>query len=281
MGGPSESAGSALSTVQDSALVASRNPAGTLPVSHNNQILIYTVQEKDTPSGIVKKFNLSLNTLLWANNIRNANLIKTGDELLILPIDGIPYEVNKDDTLGSIAKKFNGDENEIRDFNGLAIGESIKKGTILIIPSVEMVLPTASPFSQTPQPSTLQTAPLGYYLRPIIGGRNVRATRANPHGIHGRDNAVDLASSCGLPVFAAVKGKVVIARANGWNGGLGEFVTIEHPRGTVLFAHMSTVEVVPGQLVEQGQKIGTIGSTGNSTGCHVHFGILGGDANLF
>lgn len=281
IGGPPNDAPPALPAVQDSALVASRNPTGILPNFSFDQIVVYTVLPDDTPSSIASRFGITLNTLLWANNLRNPNLIKVGDELIILPVPGILYEVKKGDTLGSIAKKFNGDEDEILSLNDLAIGEPLKEGTQLIIPNVELAMPSVPSSRQPSRSLTLQIAPTGYYLRPIIGGRNVRATWANPHGIHGRDNAVDLASPCGSPIYAAVKGKVVIARTSGWNGGYGVYVVIAHQRGQTLYAHMSTVMVVSGQSVGQGQQIGTIGSTGNSTGCHVHFGILGGDANLF
>src|SRR3989338_3223314 len=110
VGGPSsDETYPPLPTVQDSALVASRNPAGTLSNSSSGQILVYTVQPGDTPGGIAKNFGISLNTLIWANNIRNANLIKVGDDLLILPVTGVQYEVKKGDTAESIAKKFKGD----------------------------------------------------------------------------------------------------------------------------------------------------------------------------
>lgn len=274
MGGPSESEGSALSTVQDSALVASRNPAGTLPVSHNNQILIYTVQDRDTPGGIAEKHGITLNTLLWANNIRNPNLIKVGDEMVILPVPGVQVKVEKGWTIASIAQKFKGDENEIRIINGLGIDEQVKPGMMLIISDGEMALPSAPLSGQPPRIAALPPAPVGYYMRPIIGGRNSRATKNNPQGIHGY-NGVDLASYCGAPILASAKGKVIIVRASGWNSGWGRYMVISTPRGTQLYAHVDKILAVVGQEVEQASQIATIGSTGNSTGCHVHFEIRG------
>lgn len=270
IGGPGgESATPPLPTVQDSALVASRNPAGTLSTEHNGQILIYTVQKGDTPGGIAENFDISLNTLLWANNIRNANLIKIGDELIILPVTGIQYEVKKGDTIGSVAKKFKGDENEILNFNGLAIGEPLKIGMTLIIPDGEITPISTSPVTTSVSRfANLPAERTGYYLRPIMGGRKSQ-------GIHGF-NGVDLATSCGSAVLASAEGSIIIARSSGWNGGYGKYTVLAHPNGTqTLYAHLGSILASVGQFVSQGSQIATVGSTGNSTGCHAHFEVRG------
>lgn len=266
-GGPVESASVPLPTVQDSALVASRNPAGTLPLDGADQILVYTVESGDTPSSIAKNFGISLNTLLWANNIRNANLVKVGDELIILPVTGVRYEVKKGDTIDSIAKKFKGDANEISGFNGLGVGETLALGSTIIIPDGELTpTPSASPLPS--RFANLRAEPTGYYMRPIFGGRRSR-------GIHGY-NGIDLADSCGSPVVTSAPGTVIILRSSGWNGGYGKYIVVTHPNGTqTLYAHLSSVLASVGQFVAQGSQIGNIGSTGNSTGCHVHFEIRG------
>jgi LysM repeat protein len=270
VGGPSSETHPPLPKVQDSALVASRNPAGTLPSISSDQILVYTVQPGDTPGGIALNFGISLNTLLWANSIRNANLIKLGDELIILPVTGVQYEVKKGDSIGSIAKKFKADEGEILSFNGLAIGESLGVGITIIIPDGELTPTSASPStgSQLSRYANLPVEQPGYYLRPILTGRRSR-------GIHGF-NGVDLADRCGLPVLGSAAGTVIISRSAGWNGGYGKYVVIAHANGTqTLYAHLSSILASVGQFLAQGSQIGTIGSTGNSTGCHVHFEIRG------
>ncbi|MBI2640848.1 MAG: LysM peptidoglycan-binding domain-containing protein [Candidatus Sungbacteria bacterium] len=264
VGGPDEVV-SALSVTGDSALVAPRNPAGTLPVSVNNQILIYTVREGDTPGGIAEKFGLPLNTLLWANNIRNPNLIKVDDEIIVLPVPGVQVEVKRGDTIASIAKKFKGDENEIRIFNGLGIDELIKPGMMLIIPDGEMAAPPATLSGQSSRTVALPAAPPGYYMKPVINGRQTQG----PHGY--KKSGIDLASYCGAPILSPVAGKVIIARSYGWNGGYGWYVAISHQRGTVLLAHLGSILATVGQEVAQGSQVATMGSTGNSTGCHVHF----------
>ena len=267
VGGPIHEPEPTLLVTQDSALVASKNPAGILPSSYTDQILIYTVAEGDTPGGIAERFGISLNTLLLSNNLSNPNLIKVGAELVILPVTGVKYEVKKGDTLESIAKKFKGEAGDILSFNGLAVGEPLEVGSTIIIPDGEIATPPASPSSQSYSTSRLPEYS-GYYMRPIFGGRKSR-------GIHGF-NGIDLANSCGLPVLASAAGTVILARPSGWNGGYGEYVVITHPNGTqTLYAHLSSILARVGQYVAQGSQIATIGSTGNSTGCHVHFEIRG------
>ena len=105
-------------------------------------------------------------------------------------------------------------------------------------------------------------------MRPIIGGIKTQ-------GIHGH-NGVDLASAYGSNIMASASGKVIIARSGGWNGGYGSYVVISHSNGTqTLYGHLSEVDVLPGDDVEQGQVIGKMGSTGKSTGTHLHFEIRG------
>lgn len=267
-GGPVDDASSPLQITQGNALVASRNPAGTLPRLSNDQIVVYTVEPGDTPGAIAEKFGISLNTLLWANNIRNANMIRAGDDLIILPVTGVQYAAKKGDTLESIARAFKGDVDDIEQFNGLAIGAPLEPGTTLIIPDGEF----SAPPQERPAQSRGRIAALpeysGYFLRPIVGGRRSR-------GVHGY-NGVDLAQSCGLSVLASADGSVIAARSAGWNGGYGKYLVVSHPNNTqTLYAHLSSVFFSPGQAVERGNAIGLIGSTGNSTGCHVHFEIRG------
>lgn len=273
---------SMITATQDNAIIGSRNPLGTLTGTQDT-IVVYTVQQGDTLSGIAVKFGVSNNTILWANSIRDPKSIKTGDELVILPVTGIQYKVKKGDTLESITKAHKPKDEylateeflgEIISFNGLAIGEVLEVGSTLIIPEGEISLPPAAKpnLKSAPQATTARIAqyPIyqGYYMRPIIGGRRSR-------GIHGY-NGVDLANTCGLPLLASAAGNVIVARNSGWNGGYGKYVVISHPNGTqTLYAHMQSITVSVGYRVIQGLQIGQIGTTGNSTGCHVHFEIRG------
>lgn len=267
VGGPDTEEELALSATQDSALIGYRSPTGTLPASSADQIVVYTVQPGDAPGSIAESFGISLNTLLWANDIRNPNLIKVGDQLVILPVSGVKYEVKKGDTVASIAKKFKGDAGDILNFNGLAPDESLEVGSTVIIPDGEISAPAAPATRIGSRPNYLPEFE-GYYLRPVLGGRKTR-------GIHGF-NGVDLAVQRGSPVLASAPGAVILARGYGWNGGYGKYVVVSHPNSTqTLYSHLDQVLVEVGQQVERGNAIGLVGSTGNSTGPHVHFEIRG------
>lgn len=264
----SESA--SLLLVQDSGLVAPLNPLGTIVDEYaSGQIFIYTIKQGDNPSAIAKSFGISLNTLLWANDITNARSIKPGDKLVILPISGIQVDVKKGDTVDSIAKKYDGNIQEILAYNGLSPDEPLVAGSTLMVPNGELQsvsAPAGAPSLFSPAPQYPVYA--GYYMRPLVGGRKSR-------GIHGY-NGIDLAASRGTPLMASAGGTVLIAKAFGWNGGYGKYVVISHPNGTqTLYAHMDQVFVTVGQALSQGNVIGTVGSTGNSTGPHVHFEIRG------
>lgn len=276
-----------LQVIQDSALVAPRNPLGVLVDDTYDEIAVYIVKSGDSPSTIAKRFGISLNTLLWANDIRNPHTIKVGDQLVILPVSGIQYEVKKGDTLEAVARRFKSkDETDISsmvadiiNFNGLSITEPLEVGSMIIVPDGEITLPPATPTvarrKETLSYTTKLPEYIGYFLRPIIGGRNVRATKNNLHGLHGY-NGVDLANDCGLPVMGSAEGTVILAKSTGWNGGYGKYIVITHPNGSqTLYAHLSSILVETGTRVTQGAHIGYIGSSGNSSGCHVHFEIRG------
>ena len=257
-----------LAAVEESALVATRNPQGTLSPSRD-QIAVYIVQPGDTPAGIAKRFTISLQTLFWANDLNSASMIKVGDTLVILPVSGVKYQVRKGDTIEGIAKKFNGDVGDIMSFNGLVVGEPLEVGVAVIIPDGEVATPS-NPSPRTTPRTRVAGLPehRGYYMRPIIGGRRSR-------GLHGY-NGVDLANTCSEPVLSSAEGTIIITRASGWNGGYGRYVVVAHPNGTqTLYAHLSSILGSVGQKIAQGSQIATIGSTGNSTGCHLHFEIRG------
>ena len=261
-----------LDVVQDSALVAPANPVGTLQESQDqDRIFLYIVKPGDTPSDIAKSFGVSVSTIVWANGLVNANSIRVGDQLIILPVSGVKHVVKKGDTIDTIAKKYKGDVAEILAFNGLAPSSSLAVGDELIIPDGELYIENAPSSASTGKAYAGLPNLSGYFMRPIQGGRKSQ-------GIHGR-NGVDLANTCSLPIFASADGRVLIMRDTGWNGGFGKYIVINHPNDTqTVYAHNSKNMIAQGEQVTQGQIIGLIGNTGNTlgaTGCHVHFEIHG------
>lgn len=257
--------------IQDHALLAPLNPLGTFSAEGRvgGQIFIYTIRPGDTLSAIAQSFDVSVNTILWANSISDFRNLRTGATLIILPVTGVKHEVKSGDTIVSIAKKYHASIEDIIRFNGLALDEHLAIGSTVIVPNGE--LPYAAPLTaRAPQSQYFSNLPFyeGFYLRPIIGGRRSR-------GLHGF-NGVDLANSCGFPVLASAHGSVIIARTSGWNGGYGRYVVLAHANGTqTLYGHLKDLAVAAGSVVRQGDVIGFIGSSGNSTGCHIHFEIRG------
>jgi len=275
---PSKGGGD-ITIVGKSALLPELGPSGTLvdveEGSHNNgQINVYVVREGDSISQIAKMFGVSTNTIVWANDIGRGGVIREGQQLVILPVSGLEYTVRKGDTPAKIAKKYKADVEDILDFNSITDESSLVAGEIIIIPggkkSATAYVSTKKVVRGTNVPSYS-----GYYIRPVTGGRNSRATAKNPHGLHGY-NAVDLAVPIGTPIVASASGRVIVSKNSGCNGGYGKYVVIEHPNDTqTVYAHQSGVIVKRGQWVVQGQVIGYVGSTGHSTGPHVHFEIRG------
>lgn len=262
--------GGNIAVVGGVALLPESGPEGTLAdIADGNMhgsISVYTVRQGDTLGQIARMFGVSVNTIAWANNIRSG-VIRPGDSLVILPISGVQHIVKAGDTVSSIAKKYGADAREVALFNNLSVGEKLVVGDTVIIPDGELA---SSPSLAMPSRVRGAGGPAydGYYLRPILGGRKTQ-------GLHGY-NGIDLANYYGAPVFASAEGEVIVARYDGWNGGYGKYVVISHGNGTqTLYSHLSQVFTYVGRQVPRGELIGNIGSTGNSTGAHLHFEIRG------
>ncbi len=239
----------------------------------NDAISVYEVKKGDTIQDVAKLFDVSVNTIMWANNLKTRTISK-GDTLLILPITGIKHTVKKGDTITSIAKKYKADDDDVATYNGLAVDTQLLVGDTVIVPDgeIEAVQSPTKPKSTTKKPRILNTysytAPTGFLIRPISGGRKSQ-------GIHGH-NGVDLASSIGTPVYAAASGKVIVAKVGGYNGGYGNLIIISHEKGIqTVYGHLNAIYITQGQTVTQGQTIGELGNTGKSTGPHLHFEVRG------
>jgi len=258
--------------VGGTALLPESGPSGTLAdieesEQTSDQISLYVVREGDSLSQIAKMFGVTTNTIIWANDIKRGDLVNVGETLIILPITGVRYSVAKGDTLQSITKKYKGDLEEILEYNGLSADSKLAVGDVVVIPDGEMSMPKYSS-SGTRVRGTNVPSYSGYYIRPISGG-------TKSQHLHGY-NAIDLAAPHGTPIFAAASGDVIISKNSGWNGGYGKYVVIRHPNGTqTLYSHNSRNIVSAGQHVVKGQIIGYVGSTGRSTGNHVHFEVRG------
>ena len=258
--------------VDETALISQDNFADTDIVQPNNgQISVYVVRPGDTLSQIAKMYEVSVNTIIWANNIRGST-ISEGQTLIILPVSGIRHIVKSGETVLTIAKKYKADEKEILSFNNIEDGAKLAVGTEIIVPDATVSTPASSSGS-----SGVTSAPRGtrnlpsyedYYIKPVPNGRRTQ-------GIHGY-NGIDFGAPVGTPILAAAAGKVIISRSGGYNGGYGSYIVLYHPNGTqTLYAHLSKNAVSQGAEVSKGQVIGYVGMTGKVTGPHLHFEVRG------
>ncbi len=259
----------------DENVLVSTGPVGEDEIAEQKnglgEIRVYTVREGDSLSQIAEMFDVTTNTIMWANDISKASGIQPGDTLVILPIVGVRHVVKKGDTISTIAKKYEGDTDEILSYNQLASAEELSIGDTLIIPGGAMHAAPARVAAQA-QPVRVggtSVATAGYFSHPVPGA-------VRTQGIHGY-NAVDLAAGYGTPIRAAASGEVIVSKSSGWNGGYGQYVVIRHANGTqTLYSHMMRNDVGVGAYVSQGEVVGGMGSTGKSTGTHLHFEVRGG-----
>ena len=238
----------------------------------------YEVKNGDTIASLAEQFGISAETIAWANDITKSASLKSGQKLIISPTTGVIHYVVSGNTIAQIADKYKANIDDIIAFNGLTGENDIFIGDVLIIPNGK-IAPVAAPKKTTSlasgqrisQGSSGVALPGNYFLCPV-GSACKRS-----QGLHFR-NAVDLTGGyCGAPIYAAASGTVIKAVTGGWNGGAGNNIAISHMGGTIIthYYHLQSITVAQGQEVKKGDVIGYMGTTGNSTGCHLHFEVIG------
>jgi len=258
--------------------------------STNYKIVEYTVARGDAVFGIAKAHNIKPETLLWANydTLQDSpDSLRVGQKLNIPPTDGVYYKWQAGDTLDSIAKEYKASVDDILNWPGNNIdltNPDIKPLTYVMVPGgqrefFQWTIPSVARGNSTGTASIGGTA---------CGAGPVGSTAfiwpTGNHYLSGNDFwsghlGIDLAAGEGAPVWAADSGVVTIAQG-GWNGGYGNVVMIDHGNGYItVYGHLSQINVVPCMSVYSGQLIGLAGSTGNSTGAHLHFEIRLGSVN--
>ncbi|MEK7120410.1 MAG: M23 family metallopeptidase [Patescibacteria group bacterium] len=251
-----------------------------------DSIFVYYVEKGDTLSSIAKKFDISTETLLWANNLSSSSTLKVGRELTVLPVSGILYTIKKGDSAKSIAKKYKVNVDDILAFNNLDDDSILKSGQKIIIPNGQNAGDSYAPSNNYVARTYLPSAP-GYVSALTPAGFIVYPTTGKNWGRKHYNNASDIANSCGTPIYAAADGTAVsVALTNSRsvyaNGGYGNNIRIQHSNGVLtLYAHLKESLISEGEEVKQGQLIalmggqpGTVGA-GRSTGCHLHFEVRG------
>lgn len=257
--------------------------AGVDQSAKRSGVIEYVVQPGDVIGNIAQAYGISVETILVANNLTARSYIRPGDKLKILPVDGVTYTIAKGDTIQRIAQRYGAKAEDIIAFNKLENnGGNITIGEELILPGGRRTTPVTTVVvrSNTQQSPSLSkivapppsvSAPAGSgYLWPS-GARII----TQYYGL--RHTGLDIAGAIGTPIYAA-RGGVVVTSQCGWNGGYGCYIVIDHGNGVqTLYAHHSKLFAVKGQTVTQGETIALMGSTGRSTGPHVHFEVrLGG-----
>lgn len=236
-------------------------------VAENTNVLsyqTYRVQPGDMISLIADEYNITQDTIISVNNIRQSRLIQVGQYLKIPSMPGILYTVKKDgETIEKIAEKYEIDAQKCAAVNVAFANKELSAGETMFLPDAELDWVTRQEIN-----GDLFHVPLRarYWLSSPYGWRSSPFT--GQRSFHG---GMDMAVAKGTPIYAALDGVVV---TTGYNATYGNYVIISHHSGyRTLYGHMSKITCKKGNFVYTNTKIGEVGSTGLSTGPHLHFTV--------
>ncbi len=261
-------------TLNDASLAPNPNPhtyEGKLP---EHDFVTHVVERGETPVGIAEQYGIKTETILGGNPqlSEESSLLQVGVELIILPVDGVLHTVQPGDTLEGLVAEYGIAQEEIVAYenNNLEWPFRLQPDTKIMVPGAVREL-----FVWTP-PSLSSVRSPGGGIAPAVVGTGTFIYPVNSRNFtqfywYGHPG-IDIALGEGSAVVAADTGTVTFA---GWNNyGYGNLIVVNHGNGyETFYAHLSGINVVPGQVVTQGQYIGASGNTGNSSGPHIHFEI--------
>ena len=256
-----------------------------IPSRARQEVITYTVRPGDTLFGISEKYGITPETVLWGNPVLkdDPHLLRAGQELLISPVTGVLRVVHKDDTIEGLAAAYHANADDILNLPGNHLDPDnpvLIEGSVLVIPGgerdfVKWTVPRITRAQRSPLPTGAGPgACAGGYSGGAVGSGGFIWPAANRYlsgfGYSSYHRGIDVAAGHGVPIYAADSGVVMFA---GWsNWGYGYMVVVDHGNGwQTLYAHLSQWNVSCGQSVYQGNVVGLAGSTGNSTGPHLHF----------
>lgn len=273
--------GSDYVTTETGAAVSSpilSGPDGSL--APRDKVETYVVKDGDTLGQIADRFGLSLNTILWANNLTFRSVIRLGIELRIPPVDGVLYKVKRGDTVAKVAKTYNSETEKILAFNNLGATSNLSVGSELMIPGGRPPAPAPTTNYSTPIKNVFSVPSWdnsGDKSRGSAKGKGTWVWPSNWRVITQyyrgwRHTGLDIDGDYSTDNFAASDGVVIWA---GWRSGYGLTVEIDHGNGIVTrYAHHSKISAKVGDVVRAGDPIGKTGTTGRSTGTHLHFEVI-------
>lgn len=263
-------------TLGGNALVATGAPetAEASAAARRDRVVGYVVRDGDTPGSIAARFGISTNTVLWANGIRDGDLIRPGDILVVLPTSGTLHTVVAGDDVTHVAERYDAKAEDVIRENGLPADGAIRVGQKLVIPDGQILAPRRvaryradGPGGEDgPAPRSAPVPGTGLFW-PIT-------SRAISQYFGWRHPGIDVPNHSRSAVRAAQDGTVEFS---GWLGGYGRLVVLNHGSGRrTYYAHLSATEVKSGARVSRGESVGRVGSTGRSTGPHLHFEVREG-----
>ncbi len=231
---------------------------------YNLSYFTYKVKKGDIPGTIAEKFGVTTDSILSLNRIANARGLQINQYLKIPTMSGILYTTEKSsETVAGIAEKYKVDAAKVASANHLSLNASLPSGLTLFVTDAEMDW------------ATRQEINGDLFKKPIHAAFRISSSfgwRSSPFsGVRSRHTGIDMACPTGTSVFAALPGKVT---STAYSPTYGNYVIIKHPSGyRTLYGHLSAILCVTGQLVDQNTRIGRVGSTGLSTGPHLHFTV--------
>lgn len=222
----------------------------------------YIIEEGDNLTTISRKIGANLDTLVSVNKITNANRLRPGQKIVIPNRNGLLYTIKKDESIEEIAERYDVSLNRVLSFNKISDPNDIEVGDDIFLPGAKYTLDERiDKFGQMfsiPTTITRISSVFGYRVHPITGVRT-------------KHMGVDIPGILNTPVYAARKGKVIFA---GYSGGYGNLVIVRHDKGyTTYYGHLNSITTRAGATVGVGVMIGRMGSTGRSTGSHLHFEV--------